>query len=70
MHSSCSSERGFAEFSCKPNAESLLYAEAPPKIATFPEEKAEVLRKLSESSLLQLNAAKTLAKTLKGDLRK
>ena len=31
---------------------------------------AEALRKLSESSLLQLNAAKTLAKTLKGDLRK
>ena len=39
----CSQDsRKFAEFSCKPNAESLLYAEAPPKIATFPEEKAEI----------------------------
>ena len=38
----CQDSPKFAEFSCKPNAESLLYAEAPPKIATFPGENAEI----------------------------
>ena len=46
----------FAEFSCKPNAESLLYAEAPPKIATFPSEKAEIAQ-LVEHDLAKVGVA-------------
>ena len=45
-----------AEFSCKPNAESLLYAEAPPKIATFPPEKAEIAQ-LVEHDLAKVGVA-------------